>query len=113
MEFASGAHASRHGLFTTGNSYFVLAYPSTDSIRFFIEGQSIQFLGFVQSTVSRGASASVAIHGKNASQSGLTPGETYAVGAGGVLALQSASVATETQYTANLVKAISATEIIF
>ena len=113
MEFASGPHASRHGLFTTGNSYFVIAYPNTDSVRFFIEGQSIQFLGFVKSSVSRGASVDVVVRGKDSNQSGLTQGETYAVGAGGTLAIQSASVANETQYTANLVKAISATEIIF
>lgn len=112
MEFASGPHASRHGLFTTGNSYFVIAYPAGDSVRFFIEGQSIQFLGIAQSTVSRSASVDVLVRGIDANQSGLTPGETYAVGAGGVLSLQPASVATETQYTAILARALSATQIL-
>lgn len=112
MEFASGPQASRHGLFTTGNSYFVLAYPSANSIRFFIEGQSVQFIGIAQSTVSRNASVDVLVSGIDANQSGLIPGETYTVTAGGVLVSQATSVASETQYTATLIKALSATQIL-
>lgn len=109
---ASHHGASRHGLFITGNGYWVLAYIDTNAIRFFIEGMSIQFLGVAQSTVSRGASVSVLMRGVDSNQSGLVIGETYAVGAGGALTLQASTVTDETATTANLVKAISATSIL-
>lgn len=103
----------RNGFMNMENGYWVMLRGSnTTGLMFFIEGQSIQFIGVAQSTVSRGASVSVLYRGVDTNQSGLVAGETYMVGYGGVLTPQTTSEAEITPNEANLVKAISATSII-
>jgi len=98
------------------NSYWIAVNSTTTNFATTVRGMSSNFIGIAQSTVSRGASVNVLVRGVDANQSGLTPGMIYqvstAIATVGTLVVSSDFTTVTTMLTNNIVKAISATEIV-
>mgnify|MGYP003472609722 FL=1 len=77
-----------------------------------LKGMSNNFIGFAQSTVSAGQSVTVITKGLDANQSGLVAGNTYKV-TDGALSFVSSALALSTLADIDVIKAVSATSVIF
>lgn len=77
-----------------------------------LKGMSNNFIGFAQSTVSAGQSVTVITKGLDANQSGLVAGNVYKV-TDGALSFVSSGVSLSTLADIDVVKAVSATSVIF
>jgi len=84
------------------NGYFICMNINDDNLQYFIQGMATQFIGIVQSTVAKGSTADVIVSGIDSNQSGLNAGSLYSVAAG-ILNMSSTGI----------IRAISATEIIY
>ena len=73
---------------------------------------SNNFIGFAQSSVSAGQSVTVITKGQDANQSGLVAGNAYKV-TDGALSFVSSGVSLSTLADIDIVKAVSATSVIF
>lgn len=67
---------------STNGYYYATNYSGSTEISTNIQGMSNNFIGIVQSTVSRGTSVNVLIKGVDTHQSGLSAGNTYIVSNG-------------------------------
>jgi hypothetical protein len=98
-------------VFALDAGYAIGVDPTGDNVNCWVQGMSQNFIGFAQSTVSRGASVQVKINGIDSNQTGLTGGSQYLV-ANGLLTAVYDSIATTTLDDLYLVQALSATEVI-
>lgn len=102
---------ARGGFLNFGTYWVILGHGGT-SVSYFILGMSNNFIGIAQSTVSKDATVEVMLEGIDANQSGLVPGLKYLVGTGGALTQIGNDTTINTLDDLDVVKAISATQII-
>lgn len=97
---------------TTDGGYWVGIGSSSTTLTIVLKGMSNNFIGFAQSTVSAGQSVTVITKGLDANQSGLVAGNAYKV-TDGALSFVSSGVSLSTLADVDVVKAVSATSVIF
>lgn len=97
---------------TTANGNILVLGGSSTTFGIWCIGMAATWLGFVQSTVSRGNSVNVVTNGRDANQSGLIQGRHYQPnGSGGLTAITIAATI-NTIPTSAYCQALSATEVI-
>jgi len=97
---------------TADGGYWLGIGTSGTTLTIVLKGMSNNFIGFAQSTVSAGQSVTVITKGLDANQSGLVAGNAYKV-SNGALSFVSSEVALSTLGDIDVVKAVSATSVIF
>ncbi len=97
---------------TSDGGYWLGVGTSSTTLTIVLKGMSNNFIGFAQSTVSAGQSVTVITKGLDANQSGLVAGNTYKV-TDGALTFVSSALALSTLADIDVVKAVSATSVIF
>lgn len=97
---------------TSDGGYWLGVGTSSTTLTIVLKGMSNNFIGFAQSTVSAGQSVTVITKGLDANQSGLIAGNTYQV-TNGALTFVSSALSLSTLADIDVVKAISATSVIF
>lgn len=97
---------------TTDGGYWVGIGSNSTTLTIVLKGMSNNFIGFAQSTVSAGQSVTVITKGLDANQSGLVSGNAYKV-TDGALSFVSSELAISTLGDIDVVKAVSATSVIF
>ena len=98
--------------YTMDAGYWIGIKTVTSTLTITLKGMSNNFIGFAQSTVSAGQSVTVITKGLDANQSGLVAGNTYQV-TNGALTFVSSALALSTLADIDVVKAVSATSVIF
>lgn len=97
---------------TADGGYWLGIGTSGTTLTIVLKGMSNNFIGFAQSTVSSGQSVTVITKGLDANQSGLVPGNAYKV-SNGALSFVSSALSLSTLADIDVVKAVSATSVIF
>lgn len=97
---------------TADGGYWLGIGTSAATLTIVLKGMSNNFIGFAQSTVSAGQSVTVITKGLDANQSGLVAGNAYKV-TDGALSFVSSGVSLSTLADIDVVKAVSATSVIF
>ena len=97
---------------TMDAGYWIGIRTATSTLTITLKGMSNNFIGFAQSTVSAGQSVTVITKGLDANQSGLIAGNTYKVN-DGALASVSSEQTVSSLADIDIVKAVSATSVIF
>lgn len=93
-------------------SYWIAVAVNTTTLTFFVLGMANGFIGFAQTSVSKGGSVVVIVRGEDSNQSGLIPGSTYSVSQG-ALTFRPDNSSVSTLADVGVVKAVSATKIIY
>lgn len=104
----------RDRIVTLDNGYYVMLSSSSTTLTYYIQGMSNNYIGIVQSTVSRGATVTVKLRGAvDANQSGLIQGGLYQVSTAGAFTfISSGTTGLDTMQELSLGVAASATELI-
>lgn len=97
---------------TADGGYWLGIGTSGTTLTIVLKGMSNNFIGFAQSTVSAGQLVTVITKGLDANQSGLVPGNAYKV-SNGALSFVSSALSLSTLADIDIVKAVSATSVIF
>lgn len=78
VDIAPTHQTVRNPMVLLSNGYWALFFTTSSTVlRTVLEGMSLGFIGIVQATVSRSATVSVLVKGKDSNQSGLTAGAVY------------------------------------
>lgn len=97
---------------TADGGYWLGIGTNASTLTIVLKGMSNNFIGFAQSSVSAGQSVTVITKGQDANQSGLVAGNAYKV-TDGALSFVSSGVSLSTLADIDIVKAVSATSVIF
>lgn len=108
---SNGISTPRRGIIDMG-TYFLALDLNSATLTYYFGGMSPGFIGFAQSTVSKGSSVTVLLSGIDSNQTGLIAGSYYLVSAGALTTIISNRNINSLNDTA-VVKAISATSVIF
>lgn len=97
--------------FINMGTYFLLSQLNGTTHIYFIQGMSNNFIGIIQATVTQGNGVSILTSGTDSHQSNLQPGASYLV-QNGTFSFVSSTSTVNSLDDVNIVKALSATQVI-